>query len=183
MKLTDKIPEKLEQKKREFSRFTFVGVMINWDAEGYFLEQNAYSNQIEKLTEDCDFGLFRSTCHRLAFKTQTRPEILAGVNILSQMRKVTYNKKDTNKINSLILHVRKYPKAVLKYVKLERESLKIVVYWDACFAPNKDSTSQVGYLIFMADQTNKANITEYASKEPRTVVRYVLGEETFDLAD
>lgn len=33
--------------------------MINPNPEGYFLEQNAYSDQIEKVPENCDFDLFR----------------------------------------------------------------------------------------------------------------------------
>lgn len=60
--------------------------MINSDPEGYFLEQNAYSSQIEKIPEDCDFYLVSATRHRLAWITQTRPEILAGIDILSQIK-------------------------------------------------------------------------------------------------
>ena len=36
---------------------------------------------------------FRSTRHKLSWIIHTRPEILAGVNILSQVRKDTYAKE------------------------------------------------------------------------------------------
>lgn len=53
------------------------------------------------------------------------------------------------------------------------------------FATNKDGTSRVGYLIFMVDKYNKANLIDfyYASNKSRRVVRSVLGVETFGLAD
>lgn len=114
MKLTNKIPEKFETKPREFPPLIFAGVMSNPDPGRYILEQNAHSNQIEKLPEDCDFDILRTTSHRLIRITQTRPEILEGLNILSQINEETYRKEDTKTINCLINHLRKYPNAGLR---------------------------------------------------------------------
>lgn len=86
-------------------------------------------------------------------------------------------------INSLIKHVRKFHKAGLRYVKLDNVSFNIVVYSDLWFAKNKDGAFPVVFLIFMADKTNVANLTEYARNNSRRVARPVLGAEKFDLAD
>lgn len=108
----------------------FAGVMIKNDQEGYLLEQNAYFDQIEKRPQEYDLELFRTTSHRLPWINQTRPEILAGINILSQVKKETYIQEDTKTINDLIKYILTYPKAGLRYVKLDNESLNIVLYSD-----------------------------------------------------
>lgn len=156
--------------------------MIKPYPEGYFPEQNAYSNQIEKLSEDFEFDSLRANSHRLPLITQTRPEILAGANILSQITKETHIKEDTNTINSLIKHARKYHK-VLGYVKSWKESLKIVVYSDESFTTNKDGTFQVWYFIFMAYKNKKANLIGYASTKSIRVVLSFLVAATLGLLD
>lgn len=40
--------------------------MLNPDPEYFFVELNVYYGQMEKLSEDFRFELFRSTLHRLA---------------------------------------------------------------------------------------------------------------------
>lgn len=47
MKITDMIPEIFQSKPMHFPPPLLAGVMINPDPEGYFLERNSYSNQIE----------------------------------------------------------------------------------------------------------------------------------------
>lgn len=75
------------------------------------------------------------------------------------------------------------PETGLKYVDLDKDFLRIVVYSDRSFATNKYGTSEVGYLIFMADKENNANLIDYASNKSRTDVRSVLRAETFAIAD
>lgn len=58
-----------------------------------------------------------------------------------------------------------------------------MVWLDGSFTTNKDGTSQVGYVIFMADEENKAKIIDYARNKSQKVVRFVLGAATFCLAD
>ncbi|KAI1005542.1 hypothetical protein K3495_g2676 [Podosphaera aphanis] len=46
----------------------------------------------------------------------------------------------------------------LKFVLLERDSLKLVVLTDSSFANNSDFSSQIGYVITLMDKNNNANI-------------------------
>ena len=46
----------------------------------------------------------------------------------------------------------------LKFVKLDAKTLKLLVFTDASFANNKDLSSQISYIIILADITKKANI-------------------------
>lgn len=79
-----------------------------------FLEPTKYTEQIEKLTNSCAFYLFRDTSHLLSWITQTRPELLAGVNILSQVASETIQDEDVKLINELIKHIKNNLKSGLQ---------------------------------------------------------------------
>lgn len=49
--------------------------------------------------------------------------------------------------------------------------MELVVYSDGLLATSKGGSSQIGYLIFMAHNNNRASLIDYASKKSRTVVR------------
>ena len=67
--------------------------------------------------------------------------------------------------------------------KLDNPSLHLLVYADASFANNSDLTSQLGYIILLADKFGKRNILHYASYKSRRVTRSVLGAEVYAFAD
>jgi len=46
----------------------------------------------------------------------------------------------------------------LRFVKLEKESLQLLVFTDASFANNRDLSSQIGYILVMANTNERANI-------------------------
>lgn len=61
--------------------------------------------------------------------------------------------------------------------------MKLVGYSDGSFETNRDGSSQVGYLTFMAHKNHNDNPIEYASKKSRRLFRSVLGAETFVQGD
>lgn len=73
--------------------------------------------------------------------TQTRPEILAGVNILPQVKKETFQEGDIKIINGLIKLMKTNPKSTLKYLILDKDTMKLVLYSDGSIATNKDDSS------------------------------------------
>lgn len=70
----------------------------------------------------------------------------------------------------------------LKYVKLHPDSLQLVVFTDSSFANNKDLSSQVGYVICLADATGRANIIHWSSIKCKRVTRSVLASELYAMA-
>ena len=44
------------------------------------------------------------------------------------------------------------------YVKLDINTLRLLMFIDASFTNNKGLLSQIGYILVLADITNKANI-------------------------
>lgn len=70
----------------------------------------------------------------------------------------------------------------LKYVKLDRNSLQLVVFTDSPFANNRDLSSQIGIIVCLADSTNKANIIHWSSTKCKRVTRSVLAAELYGMA-
>lgn len=55
------------------------------------------------------------------------------------------------------------PTMGLKIVPLDNCSVRIIVFADSSFASNKDLTSQLEFVIGLANKHNKANIFRYSS--------------------
>jgi hypothetical protein len=70
----------------------------------------------------------------------------------------------------------------LRFVKLDLNSLRLVAFTDSSFANNDDFTSQLGYVIALADQYNNANIIHWQSIKSRRVTRSVLASELYALS-
>jgi len=70
----------------------------------------------------------------------------------------------------------------LRFVKLKKESLQLLVFTDASFANNKDYSSQIGYVLVLADRHNNANILHWSSIKCKRVTRSVLASELYGMA-
>ncbi|KAI1002480.1 hypothetical protein K3495_g5719 [Podosphaera aphanis] len=69
--------------------------------------------------------------------------------------------------------------ATLKYVQLDWNSTKIIAFTDSSFANNVDLSSQIGYVIVLADSENNANIIHWQSVKCRRITRSVLASELY----
>ena len=70
----------------------------------------------------------------------------------------------------------------LTFVQLDVTTLRIVAFTDSSFANNKDLSSQIGYVIVLADAQNNANIIHWQSVKCRRVTRSVLASELYALS-
>lgn len=85
LKLTDNIAETFESKHQEYPPFVFSGINISVKDSGSFPEQTQYASDIDLPPKGCYFESFRTMRHKLACVINKKPEILAEVNILSQI--------------------------------------------------------------------------------------------------
>jgi hypothetical protein len=69
----------------------------------------------------------------------------------------------------------------LQFVKLDKASLKLLVFTDASFANNKDLSSQIGYILVLADANRQANIIHWSSIKCKRVTRSVLASELYGM--
>ncbi len=61
-----------------------------------------------------------------------------------------------------------------KFVPLDKNSLRLLVFRDASFTNNQDLLSQISYVIILANPSNKAKILYWSSTKYKRVARSVL---------
>jgi hypothetical protein len=86
-------------------------------------------------------------------------------------------------LNAVVKHLRQTASFTLKYPKLDVISLTLKVYTDVSYANNFCGSSQLGYIIFMADESGKCQLIVWSSHKSRRVTRTELGSETMAFAD
>ncbi len=78
----------------------------------------------------------------------------------------------------------------IKYITLNLEHVKLFVFVGGSFTNNKDFSSQIGYLIILANETNstindefviKGNLIYYSSTKSKRVTRSVLASEIYGI--
>ncbi|EED11471.1 hypothetical protein TSTA_007610 [Talaromyces stipitatus ATCC 10500] len=67
----------------------------------------------------------------------------------------------------------------LRFVRLDLDSLRLVIFADSSFANNKDFSSQISFVIVLADAVNNANIVHWSSIKCKRVTRSVLASELY----
>lgn len=82
-------------------------------------------------------------------------------------------------LNKYISKAKNSPNRGLYFVPLDDASLRLMVFADASFATNADLSSQLGFVICLADKFNKANVLHYTSVKSKRVTRSVLAAELF----
>lgn len=67
----------------------------------------------------------------------------------------------------------------LRYIKLDQNSLQLVIFTDSLFANNKDMSSQISYVICLSDIINNANIIYWSLIKYKKVIHKVLVAELY----
>ena len=109
----------------------------------------------------------------------SRPDIACAVNKLTQVTEKQFCEQQIKDYNKLVRYLQKTKSQALRYSKLDMDSLRLVSFFDACFALNADLSPQLGYLILLCDKHNNANVLNFNSYKSRRVVRSVMGGETY----
>lgn len=89
-----------------------------------------------------------------------------------------YELKDFEKI---YVHLHKTAGTRMSFVRLDHESVKIVVITYASFGNEKVLQSQLGFLILLCDEQGNANIVHNGSRRCKRVTRYVMAAEIHSL--
>lgn len=87
------------------------------------------------------------------------------------------------KINVEVHHVKRCSDLPLHFPQLGKSSVKPLVYSDALFATNNDRTSQIGYFIFLKDNSKRFQSLYWTSYISNRSKRSVLGSEVIAFAD
>ena len=65
------------------------------------------------------------------------------------------------------------------FVRLAKESLKLLIFTDTSFANNRDLSSQIRYILVLVDASGTANILHWSLIKYKRVTRSVLASELY----
>ena len=112
--------------------------------------------------------------------TVSQPEAAFDLSFAAQV--VNPNEDDTKALNKRLQWQIDHSDRGLYFTQLDITTLKLIVFTDSSFANNQDLSSQIGYVIVLADATNKANTIHWSSTKCKRVTRSVLASELYALA-
>ena len=70
----------------------------------------------------------------------------------------------------------------LKFIKLDINTLQLLVFIDASFTNNKDLSLQIRYIIILANTTKKANIIYWSLVKYKRIIQSVLAFKLYSIA-
>ena len=112
--------------------------------------------------------------------TVSQPEAAFDLSAAAQTTEPT--NVDVKRLNKRLQWQIDNPTRGLRFIRLDPKSLRLMVFTDASFANNKDLSSQIGYVVVLADATNQANILHWSSIKCKRVTRSVLASELYAMA-
>lgn len=175
---TSKTVAMFKCKERQKEDIIFAGVQVVKNHDGGFrLSQFDYARKLQTMDFGSTFQDLRSVRAKLAWLTNTRPDISFAVAKLAQVTEGTFTSDSVKSANKIISHVRKIAELGIEIPPLDRSTASIVVLTDAALANNDDLSSQIGYVLAIRDANGNANLVEYSSRKCRRVTHSSLAGE------
>jgi hypothetical protein len=113
--------------------------------------------------------------------TMSQPEAAFDLSFAAQM--TDPGKADIDLLNKRLQWQSENTTRGLRFVKVDMETAKLMVFADASFAGNRDLSSQMGYVIVIVDTGNNANVLHWSSTKCKRVTRSVLAAELYALVN
>ena len=110
----------------------------------------------------------------------TRPDIAGMIHLMA--KQVKEPTKEVYKSMSDVIHYCQKTKTQgLKYVRLDPNSLRLILFTDSSFANAENFASQLGFVLVLADGNGNSNIVHFGSVRCRRVTRSVMASELLAL--
>ena len=183
-KIQEKFKKNFELKFSDKNIFTYTGMKIDKsNPQLRTISQSEYIERLNYIDKSSDFTTYRSLRARLIWVVNTRPDIAAAVSIASSVTEKDHTSKDNLVLNDIVNKLKKTKEIKLQYPKLDLESIRLLVYSDSSFNNRKNGKSQLGFLIALADNTNRCSIIHYSSRKSHRVTRSSMAAETLAFVD
>ena len=174
----------------------FNGGIIHQDGDTLTLTQERQCNNLKLISNKatsttsargavCE-GLdsrdqYVAQCARGAYIASVcQPEAAYDLSVAAQATEPT--EKDVKALNTRLQWQLENAARGLSFVELDKSTLQLLTFTDASFANNKDLSSQIGYVVVLADAEGKANILHWSSIKCKRVTRSVLASELYAMA-
>ncbi|RFU23765.1 hypothetical protein B7463_g12573, partial [Scytalidium lignicola] len=106
----------------------------------------------------------------------------ASYDLLVAAQAIDLSQEDVKSLNKRLQWQIQNTARGIQFVKLEKETLQLLVFTDASFANNRDLSSQIGYIVALADRKGNANTLHWTSVKCKRVTRSVLASELYGMA-
>ena len=169
--------------------FRYLGVNMKHEGDSIVLEQKAYVDSLKdhliskelyknkKYVSEAEKKLFRMGVGQLGWlEHTTKPEIGFAFCQLSMVQKDP-QMKDFAMYAKTVKDV-KANNSGIRVSKLDLSTAVVKVFSDASYGNLTDGGSQIGYLVFLCDDANRAVPISWGSKKARRVARSTLTAET-----
>lgn len=156
----------------------FNGARIRRSTDTLTVSQHDQAKKIELLnTYDISREEYISQRARGAYISSVcQPQVAFGLSYAAQI--TDPQKDDVDKLNKCLKWQIKNKDKGLTFVKLTGQ-LRLIAFTDSSFANNKDCSSQIGYVIVLADNDNNCNIIHWSSIKCKRVTRSVIASELY----
>ena len=184
--VAQKTSKAFEMADDEHPSCTFTGFKLDvCDGDNLEINQKEYQQQLCMMPEDGSFRDFCSTRMQLAWLAHSRPDVLYEVSQLAQItvERFEEHRRDVVKRTNRIIAYAKDNTVSIKFSKLELSSLRVIGVSDASFAGNHDSSSHLGYLVFIADANDNVIPIYFKLYKVRRVTRSVMDVELIAFSD
>ena len=165
----------------EGSPVTFLGIEISRRAKALHASMQSFIHRLTPLQDDAGYSEFASLRASLQWLAHARPDLAAYCSITASITSREYarmSREAIDDINSRVRNLKGTASLSLTFPELDADSLKLVCYSDASFGSRYDGSSQLGYLICLADTTGRASILSYKSSKIQRVCRSAMAAET-----
>lgn len=143
------------------------------------LTQSMHVEKLQNLDDNSvDQSSFISQRPRGAYNSSVcRPDLTFIFSRASQV--VNVDKTDARRINNFIFLAKVDSPSSLSFVPINVDCCLISFFADVSFACNVEHTSQLGYVIALAENANRTNIVHWSSFKEKGVTRSVLSAKFF----
>lgn len=138
---SDSITKRFTAKDSQSVPFSFAGSQAERTGDVFRHHQADNATMLTPLSTVSSFECFRRLRHQLAWLANTRLDILAAVNILSQVHASSFSTIDVRVGNAIQKRAVRYRNISPNYKPLGLETVHLFVYSDALFASNRDGSS------------------------------------------
>ena len=152
------VESKFKYQPRDYDNVHFAGIEIESTPYEFQVHQRHFVSKIKKINRDASFKGFRSLRAQLSWATQSRSYITCAVAQAALVTDDLFSpdpKKHCKGLNSVVSHVLTTTDQALKFPKLDLRRLRLQVYSDASYGNNLERSSQLGHIIFLADDNDK----------------------------
>ena len=120
-------------------------------------------------------------CARGAYiATVSQPEAAFDLSFAAQV--INLKEEHAEQLNKRLQWQLDNPTRGLRFIPLDIQSLKLIVFTDASFANNQDLSLQISFIIVLSDKDNRANILYWSLIKCKRVTRSVLASELYTIA-